>query len=132
MSKLALALPLLAILFLAGCLKTGESYGAEATQFTAVTVKDLYSGTLDTSQIVMIEGKITTECPSGCWFYLQDSTGSVYVQLPEFIIPQKTGSRVRVYGTFAASGKPPQVNPVTGQVLETQENVLSGVRVEIV
>jgi hypothetical protein len=127
-----MALPLLVILILAGCIKTGESYGADVSQSKQVTVKDLYSGTISPSEIVMIEGKITTECPAGCWFYLKDSTGSVYVQLPDFIIPQKTGARVRVYGTFASSGQPPRINPVTGQVLETQENVLSGIRVEIV
>lgn len=125
-------LPILSIVLLAGCIKTTESYGSEVTQFQKVTVKDLYSGSIDSSQIVMIEGRITTECPAGCWFYLEDSTGSVYVQLPEFIIPQKTGARVRVYGTFAVSGQPPRVNPVTGKVLETQENMLSGTRVEII
>ena len=49
---------------------------------------------------VLIEGIIDTECPSGCWFILNDGTASIYVDiLPNnFVIPQKRGSNAKVYG----------------------------------
>ena len=49
---------------------------------------------------VIIEGKIVQECGSGCWFNLQDSTGIIYVDLSpnNMVIPQKVGSKAKVYG----------------------------------
>ena len=49
---------------------------------------------------VILEGKIVQECGSGCWFNLQDSTGIVYVDLApnNMVIPQKVGSKAKVYG----------------------------------
>ncbi|OGO17821.1 MAG: hypothetical protein A2Z02_07470 [Chloroflexi bacterium RBG_16_48_7] len=49
---------------------------------------------------VIMEGKIVQECGSGCWFNLQDSTGVVYVDLApnNMVIPQKVGSKAKVYG----------------------------------
>ena len=51
-------------------------------------------------KMVVIEGNIDTECPSGCWFILNDQTGSIYVDIlpSNFVIPQKSGSRAKVYG----------------------------------
>lgn len=49
---------------------------------------------------VIIEGKIVNECPAGCWFYLQDDSGVIYVDiLPNNLsIPQKVGAKAKVYG----------------------------------
>lgn len=91
---------LLLIVLLSGCTNAKQSYGTTVSNFEQKSVKDLFSGGVSPSQTVMVEGKITTECPVGCWFYLDDGTGSVYVKLPDFILPQITGARVRVYGTF--------------------------------
>jgi len=51
-------------------------------------------------QEVIVEGKIVTECPSGCWFTLDDGTGTVYVDLnpSNLVIPQKRGAQAKVYG----------------------------------
>jgi outer membrane protein assembly factor BamB len=51
-------------------------------------------------QAVIVEGKIITECPSGCWFTLDDGTGTVYVDLnpSNLVIPQKRGAEAKVYG----------------------------------
>jgi uncharacterized protein YdeI (BOF family) len=51
-------------------------------------------------QEVIVEGKIITECPSGCWFTLDDGTGTVYVDLNpnNLVIPQKRGAEAKVYG----------------------------------
>ena len=51
-------------------------------------------------QAVIVEGKIVSECPSGCWFTLNDGTGTIYVDLApsNLVIPQKRGAFATVYG----------------------------------
>ena len=55
---------------------------------------------------VSLTGKITTECGSGCWFFLDDGTGTVYVDTNpgNFAIPQLPGKTVRVKGTVTSTG----------------------------
>ncbi len=57
-------------------------------------------------QAVMVEGKIVTECPSGCWFTLNDGTGTIYVDLApsNLVIPQKRGAFATVYGQVVGKG----------------------------
>lgn len=57
-------------------------------------------------QTVMLEGKIVNECGSGCWFILDDGTGTIYVDLApsNLVIPQKRGAFARVTGTVAQKG----------------------------
>lgn len=54
-------------------------------------------------KMVVIEGKIINECPSGCWFILDDQTASIYIDIlpSNFVIPQKRGSDAKVYGEVA-------------------------------
>ncbi len=49
---------------------------------------------------VVIDGKIELECASGCWFIVNDGGASIFVDIlpSNFVIPQKSGSDVRVYG----------------------------------
>jgi uncharacterized protein YdeI (BOF family) len=51
-------------------------------------------------QAVIVEGKIVSECGSGCWFTLDDGTGTIYVDLApsNLVIPQKRGAFATVYG----------------------------------
>jgi uncharacterized protein YdeI (BOF family) len=74
---------------------------APATSSGILTVAELNknSATLIGKDVIM-EGKIVQECGSGCWFNLQDSTGIVYVDLApnNMVIPQKVGSKAKVYG----------------------------------
>lgn len=60
---------------------------------------------------VVIEGKIELECGAGCWFVLNDGTGSIYVDiLPNnFAIPQKSGEDARVYGEVSLKNGEPQI-----------------------
>ena len=53
---------------------------------------------------VIIEGKIVNECGAGCWFTLNDGTGTIYVDLApsNLTIPQKRGAKARVYGTVTS------------------------------
>jgi hypothetical protein len=61
----------------------------------------VYSG-----KIVKVEGKITSECGSGCWFTIKDSSAVLYVDLApnNMVIPQKRGSNARVIGEIVSTG----------------------------
>ena len=57
-------------------------------------------------QAVIVEGKIVSECGAGCWFTLNDGTGTIYVDLApsNLVIPQKRGAFARVYGQVVSEG----------------------------
>ena len=62
-------------------------------------------------KMVVIEGMIETECPSGCWFIVNDDTGSVYVDIlpSNFVIPQKRGEDAKVYGEVVVKDGDPMI-----------------------
>jgi uncharacterized protein YdeI (BOF family) len=62
-------------------------------------------------KMIVVEGKIELECGAGCWFVLNDGTGSIYVDiLPNnFAIPQKSGEDARVYGEVTLKNGDPQI-----------------------
>jgi hypothetical protein len=55
---------------------------------------------------VIVRGKISRECPSGCWFNLQDGNAVIYIDLlpSNIVIPQKTGSSARVTARVVREG----------------------------
>lgn len=55
---------------------------------------------------VVIEGKIVSQCGAGCWFTINDGTGTIYVDLApsNLTIPQKRGAFARVYGRVVTKG----------------------------
>ena len=58
---------------------------------------------------VLVVGRITSECPSGGWIWVQDSTGQVYVNMHQtnVFIPQAVGKTVRAMGkVILDSGQP--------------------------
>ena len=58
---------------------------------------------------VVIEGKIDSECGSGCWFIVDDGTAQLYVDIlpSNFVIPQNRGSQVKVYGKVTTRDSDP-------------------------
>lgn len=105
MKKTRLAGIALALLFLFGC--TGEQYGAGVdSQAPRVQVKDLFLQQELIGKQVTLEGKIVSQCQSnGCWFFLQDDTGQVYIDLSrsQFALPAMPGRQVVASGTVARS-----------------------------
>lgn len=66
-----------------------------------VSVKDIYTNPSEyLDQTVRLEGKIVRECGSGCWFFLEDKTGTIYVDInPSGLsIPPKVGKKAVVEG----------------------------------
>jgi hypothetical protein len=57
-------------------------------------------------QSIIVAGKIVSECPAGCWFTLNDNTGTIYVDLApsNLVIPQKRGAFATVYGKVVRKG----------------------------
>jgi hypothetical protein len=55
---------------------------------------------------VIVKGKISRECPSGCWFNLQEGNAVIYIDLlpSNIVIPQKTGSSARVTARVVREG----------------------------
>ena len=78
-----------------------EKYGVDITEKGVVNTKDILS-TPDEylGQTVRLEGTIVRECPSGCWFFLEDETGTIYVDInPSGLsIPPKVWKKVAVEG----------------------------------
>ena len=78
-----------------------ERYGVNITEKRVVNTKDILANPDEyLDQTVRLEGKIVRECPSGCWFFLEDETGTIYVDInPSGLsIPPKVGKKVTVEG----------------------------------
>lgn len=105
MNKLLLTAFLLISLMLAGC--GGEKYGAGVDAGAPkVQVKDLFLKPELMGQQVTLEGRIVSQCQSnGCWFFLQDETGQVYIDLSrnQFSLPALPGKQAIASGTVARS-----------------------------
>ncbi|MEO0107974.1 MAG: hypothetical protein ABIK62_02220 [candidate division WOR-3 bacterium] len=60
---------------------------------------------------VLVQGRITSECPAGGWIWLKDSTGEIYVNMhpTNVFIPQRVGSNAQVLGKVVLEQGRPQV-----------------------
>lgn len=58
------------------------------------------------NQTLEITGTITTQCGSGCWFFISDKTGDLYVSLRpnNFVIPPSMGRQATIQGVLALDG----------------------------
>jgi hypothetical protein len=100
MSEAVLVGVVLAIMAAQGC-GGSETYGQTVTETRATAVPDILTNPADyNGKTVKVEGKVATECPSGCWFELRDGGALIYVDLnPQGLaIPQKVGKQVLVEG----------------------------------
>lgn len=105
----------LAVFFAFGCAQQGKSFGQPITEAKLTPISDILAKPEQfAGKTVRIEGKIMVECPSGCWFFLKDATGTIYVNLnpSNFAIPQVRGHEVIVQGAVKKGG--PQLE-VTGE-----------------
>lgn len=104
MKKMLFTSVLLTSLFLAAC-SGSDKYGAGIDpDAPKVQVKDIFLNPDLMGQQVTLEGRIVSQCASnGCWFYLQDETGQVYVDLARngFEIPSLPNKTAIATGTVA-------------------------------
>ena len=90
-NSLVLATLLLSAALLAGCTAQPSAVPSATVGVTnGAIIQDPSS--FEGKELVL-NGKIATECGSGCWFLLDDGTGQIYVDLAEnnFAIPQTPG-----------------------------------------
>ena len=104
-----LVILLVVIFSIAGCnsnsnsnsSSSSEKYGVDVTEKEVTSVKDILGNSDEyLDKTIRLEGKIVRECPSGCWFFLEDETGTIYVDInPSGLsIPPKVGKKVVVEG----------------------------------
>ena len=105
MKNLLLTIFLLVSLVLAGC--GGETYGSGVDPAAPkVQVKDVFLKQELLGKKVTLEGKIVSQCQSnGCWFYLQDETGQIYIDLSksQLTLPSRPGKLALASGTVGRS-----------------------------
>lgn len=90
----------------AGCTSPGTGASMLKSPADIVKIGDIlknpaaFNGTA-----VVVKGKITNECGSGCWFMIDDGTGILYIDLApnNFAIPQLQGSNVVIEGNIVIS-----------------------------
>jgi hypothetical protein len=72
-----------------------------------VTVRQLIDSTEKyAGRKISMTGTVVLECTEGCWFFLDDGTGKIYIDLKVagLQIPQKIGDRVVLSGKTSGSG----------------------------
>ena len=101
------------IVLILGCSKQKEEYGSRISNKKIVTIESILENAKQyENEKVVIEGKITSECPSGCWFNLNSEGNNVIrVDLNPggFAIPQIIGKKVVVEGKVKVDGETPEV-----------------------
>jgi uncharacterized protein YdeI (BOF family) len=101
MKNILLTTFLLLFLALTGC--SGEKYGSGVDpDAPKVQVQDVFLKQELFGKKVTLEGKIVSQCQSnGCWFYLQDETGQIYIDLAksQLTLPSRPGKQVLASGT---------------------------------
>ncbi len=88
-----------------------------------VKIRDIIQNTSTfVGKNVVIEGKIETECPAGCWFIVNDKSASLYIDIlpSNFVIPQEAGSKVKVYGVVTVKDNDPMM---IGKIVEINGEV---------
>ncbi len=103
MKKILLIAAFIIPLMLVGC--GSENYGAGVdASAQAVKVKDVFLNKNLLGQKVTLEGKIVSQCQSnGCWFYLQDDSGQLYIDMAtnKFSLPSMPNKLVAASGMVA-------------------------------
>ena len=104
MKRTILILSVVLVMLITGCKK--EQYGSEITVKDNTPISQVLKQE-DSQETFSLEGKIGAVCPSGCWFFLEDESGEIYVDLaPSGIaIPQRSGKEAKVEGSYIKTEK---------------------------
>lgn len=92
---------------MSGCAAKTTLYGQEIAEKNITRIGDILANPAKSEgKTVKIKGKITEECPSGCWFMLKDDSGTMYVNIhpKNFVIPQASGRMAAVEGVVKKEG----------------------------
>jgi len=92
---------LVSVLLLPGCGRKDEKYGQSISSKEVTEIEQILTEPVKyAGKTVTLEGDIIRQCPTGCWFDMQQGKGRIYVDLNPsgFAIPQKPGKTVLVEG----------------------------------
>jgi uncharacterized protein YdeI (BOF family) len=106
-TAILILLTVTALFPLLGCGKKVETFGQPLTEPNLTAISSILSSPKEFSgKRVRVEGQITDVCPAGGWFFLQDKTGTIYVNLHPsyFAIPQIRGRQVGTEGIVRKEG----------------------------
>lgn len=82
-----------------------EQFGSGVdSKVKKVQVKDIIINESYHGEDVTVEGIITSQCgTNGCWFFLHDGSGQVYVNLAPngLVLPPRNGKRAKVTGSVS-------------------------------
>ncbi|MHB0947222.1 MAG: hypothetical protein ACYC3B_08620 [Sedimentisphaerales bacterium] len=111
LTQISLVILLATITFaLVSCKGKAESFGEPIGDKAITPIRAVATTPADyNDKNITVEGKIILECPSGCWFDLQQDNAILRVDIEPagLAIPQKTGSDATVQGTLKVEdGKP--------------------------
>jgi hypothetical protein len=90
----------------------GGVYGEEISDADVTSLADVLANPAAfDGRTVKLTGEIGNECPTGCWFELQDGGASIHVDIAPYglAIPQEQGSSVTVEGTVKITESRPMV-----------------------
>lgn len=109
MKKIICSTILVAIIVmgLSGCRKSSPVYGKDIENPQATELKEVLTNKAAfNDKTITVEGKIVNQCPTGCWFDLQEGSAVVHVDINPsgFALPQSPGKTVRVEGTVKVDG----------------------------
>jgi len=91
-----------------------EKYGQKITNRKITEVKDILADPKAfEGKSVTIDGKIASECSTGCWFYVKVGSGdlTIYVDTGKsgFAIPQEVGKKILVEGNVVVKKTGPMI-----------------------
>ncbi len=118
MKYFALGLVLMAAAAVVGCgsrraAAKAATYGkAISTGMVITSAREILNNpTAWEGRDVLVAGKITSECPSGGWIWVEDGTGDIYVDMhpTNVFIPQRVGSNVQAMGRVVLESGQPHV-----------------------
>ena len=93
---------MVALALVSGCSAEPEIYGEPITLKQSTSIKGILAAAQDFDEkTVLLKGKISDECPSGCWLVVNDGTGEIFVDTASganFAIPQYVGKQIAVQG----------------------------------
>jgi hypothetical protein len=103
----------LGLLALTACSQAGAKYGrAIPSEMKVSPAGEILANPVGfEGKDVLVQGKITSECPSGGWVWLKDNSGELYVNMhpTNVFIPQKVGSTVKAMGKVVLEQGRPQI-----------------------
>jgi len=114
LNKITLSILLVSGLVIFGCSAKTAEYGQPISNRQTTLVKDILANPKSyAGKVVTIEGKIASECSTGCWFFVKVGQGdlSIYVDTGKsgFAIPQRVGKDILVEGTVKIKETGPMI-----------------------